>query len=94
MTPLQQRLGVLRLRFVDRARGDRARIEQALRDGDLAGVHALSHRLFGIAGTFGFAAVSAAAAELEAAIEECRPDVGDCADRLLDELAEMAPEVL
>ncbi len=89
LTPLQRRLGELRLRFIDRARQDHGRIQGALAAGDLALVHQLAHRLHGIAGTFGFTAVTTAAAELETAIEEAS-DVPHRTDRLLKELEAIA----
>jgi HPt (histidine-containing phosphotransfer) domain-containing protein len=87
---LQARMAELRTRFIERAGHDRLRIEQALAEGDLLKVHDLSHRLHGIAGTFGFHSLTAAAAALEDAIDEQRADVDAYANRLLSELAEIA----
>ncbi len=90
MTPLQKRLDELRLGFIGRAANERRRIANAFARGDLQTVSNLSHRLHGIAGTFGFAELSAAAAAVEEAIEQRAADLESRVGALLDQLDAVA----
>lgn len=70
--------------FVARLAGDRAafaalaaRLEGGDDDGALAGIELLAHRLGGAAGTFGHAAVGAAALDLEEYVIALRGGGGD-----------------
>ncbi|GIX39199.1 MAG: hypothetical protein KatS3mg128_0248 [Silanimonas sp.] len=68
--PLAQALAAIRARFVAGAAGERARLAEAFQRQDFHALRQQAHRLKGSAGTFGFAAVSAAAAALETAVTD------------------------
>ena len=70
----EDRLAVLRSRFLERSRQDRAHLERALAafaegdDSELDEMHRVGHVLAGMAGTFGYDQVSVAADAFETAL--------------------------
>lgn len=89
MTAFKARMAELRLRFIDRARRDRHRLDEALAARDFGEVQHISHRLAGLAGTFGFHELSHAAAALDDALDG-DTEVASLIDTLLSSLDEMA----
>lgn len=70
---------VLRLEYLDGARGRLPELEHLLATGDLAPLRKLAHNLRGSGGFYGFAAISEAAARLEELIVSAggaQPDAG------------------
>jgi HPt (histidine-containing phosphotransfer) domain-containing protein len=70
MSPLDERMAGLRLRFLVRAAAEREALAAAFARGDLVEVGRIAHGLAGAGGTFGFPALSDAAAGLEEALLE------------------------
>ncbi len=73
MSGIEDRLSLLRARFLERARSDAEALAAALQSGDIATISRLAHGIAGNAGLFGFPDVSAEASSLEYAIEEAEP---------------------
>jgi HPt (histidine-containing phosphotransfer) domain-containing protein len=84
---LEGRLAALRMRFLERANTDSAALEGiasglgtgAAAGGDRQQIRRIAHSLAGTAGTFGFAAISFCAAELEEFVSNV-PDSPELAD--------------
>ncbi len=78
----------LKHRFVERSRGDREALVNALRDDDRQELRRLAHSLSGAGGIFGFAGISQCAAHLEQGIERGDPPdrLGELLDALLEEI--------
>jgi len=76
--PLAVALQAIRVRFIGAATGERRALAEARDRDDTAALRQLAHRLKGSAGTFGFAAVSAAAAALEHALADAPEAVDAC----------------
>jgi HPt (histidine-containing phosphotransfer) domain-containing protein len=90
----EERMNALRESFLLRAAGDHERIAGALDPLDLETLRTVSHKLAGIAGTFGFVEIGAAAESLEDAIDEHLPtdEVRRRCENLRGALAQAAPD--
>ena len=94
------RLGVLRNRFLDRARMESEVLDAIAGDIDGGGagakvgplIRGIAHRLAGAGGTFGFAAISLCAAELQDFVSAVpdSPDIADACRALADEIRRAA----
>lgn len=93
------RLAALRTRFLDRATIEAAELEgiASSREAGASGppqqqIRRIAHRLAGAAGTFGFAAIGARAAELEALVSDVpdSPELADACRALVAEIRRMA----
>jgi HPt (histidine-containing phosphotransfer) domain-containing protein len=73
MSGTDERLEQLRKRFRLRSRVDQAALTSAIADQDRAELKRLAHSLAGAGGIFGYAAISAAASALEAALDRDQP---------------------
>lgn len=73
MTDFEERLGAIRLRFIEQAALDADTIERDLDEGAWKAVRDLSHGIAGRAGMFGFDALTDAARQLERAIDAAEP---------------------
>lgn len=93
MTPFEERMAALRLRFVDRAREECKAIAAATGASlDRDTLRRRAHAIAGSAGLFGFGDIGEEAARLEEAIDEDAPDeqVRALADVLEASLARLA----
>lgn len=83
MTGMEERMIVLRARFVARSRAEREELGTAVSRMDLPEIRRLAHGLSGSAGIFGFPEISTAAAALERAVDERSASVDSAAEALL-----------
>ncbi len=74
MTDFDQRMAELRARFVARVCGEREELILALASGDTAEIRRIGHGLSGAGGVVGFPEISAAAQQVEEAVDaDCAP---------------------
>ncbi|MBT2133023.1 Hpt domain-containing protein [Croceibacterium sp. LX-88] len=72
MTQFEQRMEVLRARFIARCRTEVSELRGAFQQDDLTTLRRIGHSLAGNAGLFGFPRLSVRARELEDAIDRAR----------------------
>ncbi|MEN3748244.1 Hpt domain-containing protein [Sphingomonas sp. HF-S3] len=73
MTSFEERLGAIRLRFIEQAGLDADAIERSLDEGAWKSVRDLGHGIAGRAGMFGFDDLTDSARQLERAIDGAQP---------------------
>ena len=88
MGDFDSRMAELRARFVARLEDERGRLVAALRLDDREEVRRIAHGLSGSGGVFGFPEISAAAEEVEVAVDEGANEarVRELCARLLDRM--------
>lgn len=83
-------LAAVRVRFLERCRGDLATLQAAKADPALQAQEAFRtavHRLSGAAGTFGYMNISDLAGDLDNDLHDGRPIDGEALGRLVESLA-------